>query len=98
MISLSAAVNLRGSSFQLVGPQGEPLTLQLTEVEDRGTNDWVEQFSLLFRGPLAAPLQQNLYGLQHETLGAVDWMLVPVGKDTEGYTYEAVFNLLKQGE
>lgn len=95
MKSFSEAAPLQGSSFQVASVQGEPLTLKLTQVQDKGSNEIVEQFSLLLKGPLNAPLEQGLYRLQHEILGTVDWMIVPVAKDAEGYLYEAVFNLLK---
>jgi len=98
MKSYSEAATLQGSNFQLANPQGDSLALEVTQVKDRGSNDAVEQFSLLLKGALNAPLQQGLYQLQHEALGNVDWMLVPVGRDVEGYLYEAVFNLLKEQE
>ncbi|MCD1260933.1 hypothetical protein B5M42_019205 [Paenibacillus athensensis] len=98
MKTFSDAEALQGSNFQVVVPQGDSLTLEVTQVKDRGSNDAVEQFSIVFKGALDAPLQQGLYQLQHETLGAVDWMLVPVGRDMQGNLYEAVFNLLKNQE
>jgi len=49
-------------------------------------------FSLFFRGPLTVYLDQKIYQIKHdafpEPLGI---FLVPVGKDTRGYLYEAVF-------
>ena len=72
--------------------------MEVTQVKDRGSNEMVEQFSVVFKGALDAPLQQGLYQLQNETLGKVNWMLVPVGRDMDGNLYEAVFNLLKNQE
>ena len=54
-----------------------------------------EQFSLLFRVPTDSALPQYLYRIEHEHLGAMDLLLVPVGIDREGRQYEAVFNLLR---
>ncbi|MGG1556522.1 DUF6916 family protein [Paenibacillus ferrarius] len=95
MKSYAAAASLRGSDFGLADLHGVPLTLRLTEVMDKGSNDRFEQFSLIFKGSLEVPLNQGIYRLEHEIAGVVDWMLVPVARDAEGYTYEAVFNLMK---
>jgi hypothetical protein len=50
------------------------------------------QFSLVFRGGPDPPLQQRIYCLEHEQLGALDLFLVPLGPDAAGQRYEAVFN------
>ena len=49
-------------------------------------------FSLLFTGPLNPFLPQRTYVLQHEKLGVFDLFIVPVGKDQNGFQYEAIFN------
>ena len=47
-------------------------------------------FSLYFLGPLHLP--QQIYRLTHDAFAEpLDIFLVPVGKDTGGYAYEAVF-------
>ena len=51
-----------------------------------------EQFALLFHGPQNPFLQQALYHVEHDSLGEFDLFLVPVGRDQEGFQYEAVFN------
>lgn len=50
-----------------------------------------EPFSLLFRGPKEPILPQQVYHLEHPRLGSVELFLVPVGPDTVGMQYEAVF-------
>ncbi|RTE08540.1 DUF6916 family protein [Paenibacillus whitsoniae] len=95
MNSYSEAVLLQESSFQLPTSLGEPLILKVKEVKDKGSNDMIEQFSLLLEGPLNVPIQQGLYELLHEKLGSVQWLLVPIARGTEGFVYEVVFNLLK---
>ena len=72
------------------------LTLVDTSVSDEsgGTGpDGAErrQFSLLFRGPVDPFLPQRTYRLEHAELGALDVFLVPIGPDSEGMRYEAVF-------
>ena len=55
-----------------------------------------ERFSLVFRGPHDRLQQQGLYPMQHDQLGAFELFLVPVGEDTAGIYYEAVFNRLRR--
>ena len=49
-------------------------------------------FSLVFAGPLLHFLPQRTYLFEHEKLGAFDLFIVPIGKDQDGFRYEAVFN------
>jgi hypothetical protein len=72
----------------------QPLALELVEVRSGRSSPRQEQFALLFCGPLATPLAQGMYPLRHAQLGEFDLFLVPVGKDGQGYYYEAVFNRL----
>jgi hypothetical protein len=37
-------------------------------------------------------LPQRIYGLRHATLGAMPIFLVPIGREGEVTTYQAVFN------
>ena len=53
-----------------------------------------ESFSLLFVGPLDRPLQQGTYAFSHEALGTMPIFIVPVGRDSQGFQYEAVFTTL----
>jgi hypothetical protein len=49
-------------------------------------------FSLLFRGRADLVLPQRIYSLEHRQLGTLEIFLVPVGRDSSGVQYEAVFN------
>ncbi len=51
-----------------------------------------EPFRLTFRGPITPTLPQRIYKLQNPSSGEVEIFLVPVGPDSEGMRYEAVFN------
>jgi hypothetical protein len=51
-----------------------------------------EPFSLIFRGPAATFLPQKTYELKNGATEPVGIFLVPVGRDSEGFLYEAVFN------
>ncbi len=59
---------------------------------DAGSNERQEQFSIVFRGPLDAFLDQRTYELKHPQMGEMALMLVPIKRDNEGFYYEASFN------
>ena len=80
-----------GSSFRArVGP--DAIELELASLRDGIESSVVEQFTLVFRGPLDAPLRQGTYALDNARIGEIPLFLVPVGRDERGYEYEAVFN------
>lgn len=85
-----------GTSFRLNSKNAPGLELELVEVEvaERRSSPRQEAFSLLFRGPRNASLGQDNYQLSHDQLGALELMLVPVGRDDKGDYYETIFNLL----
>jgi hypothetical protein len=68
--------------------------LSLLEVSDLKESRRQERFAVLFRGPLEVPLAQGSYVVALEGTGVFDLFLVPVGRDEQGYSYEAVFNRL----
>lgn len=55
-----------------------------------------DSFALLFHGPAAQPLTQRMYPCTHPAFGSFDLFIVPVGRDHNGFHYEAVFNLQPQ--
>ena len=48
-------------------------------------------FSLLFRTSRATVLPQRIYEVEHDVMGSYSVYLVPVGPDTAGMTYQAIF-------
>lgn len=48
-------------------------------------------FTLLFRGPAEPLLPQGIYRLEHQSIGALEIFIVPIGQDADGVAYEAVF-------
>jgi hypothetical protein len=84
------------TSFQVLNAPSAPNTVQLTEVTPRRATKRQEMFSLMFHGPADSFLPQYMYRLQHEQLGEFDLLLVPIGRDKEGFIYEAAFNRLIQ--
>ena len=77
-----------------------PVELELTVVKGylskAGEQTGMERFSAFFRGPGDRYLQQKIYSLEHEQMGAFELFLVPVSQDQDGFRYEAVFNYYKE--
>lgn len=53
-----------------------------------------EGFSLVFRGPLEMTLKQNTYLIEHEKLGMLSFLIVPIGTGKNAPHYEAIINRL----
>ena len=48
-------------------------------------------FSVVFRGPPKTNLPQAIYTVRHEKMGTLELFLVPIGPDSQGMRYEAIF-------
>lgn len=68
------------------------LPLELVQVNQADYSPLLENFSLIFHGPLEPVLPQCIYHLNHESLGSIEIFLVPVGPEGQSMQYEAVFN------
>lgn len=93
--SKSFADNLH-SVFRIVLPEGPSLNLELVEVAEQRSAPHLEQFSVIFRGPLTPLCPQRIYKLEHEKLGAMELFLVPIGPGEEGMLYQSCFNRLQK--
>lgn len=76
------------------GVPGIPLTLREAEPLNPafGLPGVRPPFSLIFLARDPRVLPQRIYRLEHQALGEVSIVLVPVAKDAQGVTYQAVFN------
>ena len=82
------------TKFRVSTGGDDALELELVEAKDLGSSPRQERFTLLFRGPSDAALEQRIYKVDHAQIGSFDLFLVPVS-GREGYSqYEAVFNRL----
>lgn len=54
-----------------------------------------QTFSLIFRGVADRALPQGVYRLDHDRLGALRLLIVPLRPGADGQRYEAAFNLLE---
>jgi hypothetical protein len=68
--------------------------VELIEITDH-SQEGVESFSLVFKGPLEKPFEQRLHRVKHPQMDEFDLFLVPItyGKMDAMY-YQAVFNRL----
>lgn len=86
---------LLGQRFDLRYADEQSLAAELIEARSLGAA-WVEggraPFSLLFRGPVAPALPQQIFRLTHPALPELDVFLVPIEARADGVRYEAVFN------
>lgn len=84
-----------GTSFWAEFPNGSNVELRLVRaakvMESEAARLPRHPFSLFFTGPESFLLKQHIYRLTHETLAPMEIFLVPVGKEANGYLYEAVF-------
>ena len=81
---------LVGDAFRTSAPV--PVDLVLAEATSAGERPGGrEPFRLHFRGPREPLLQQSICRLEHAELGALEIFIVPIRRDGESTTYEAIF-------
>jgi Domain of unknown function (DUF6916) len=84
-----------GHVFAVTEADFPAIPLTLTEAEplpNRPGPGMRPPFSLVFLAKDPRILPQRLYRLAHEEMGELTIFLVPIGKDAEGVSYQAVFN------
>jgi hypothetical protein len=81
--------------FRIPMQSGNAAELELVGVVETMSTPRQQQFSVLFRGPLDYLLPQGTYHMEHEKMGEMDMFIVPVGKEPDGFHYEAVFNYVR---
>jgi hypothetical protein len=81
----------RDAVFEMQSPAGV-VPLKLVKVDPAGESGRAGgAFSLLFTAPSGPWLPQAIYPVQHPTLGTMEIFLVPVGPESGGNGYQAVF-------
>lgn len=93
-VTLERFTPLVGQAFR-IGTGADGVDAVLVEAnslrEAQGAGARSHQFSLVWRGPPGAVLPQQIHTVSHPLLGTLDLFLVPIGPDTEGMRYQAVF-------
>lgn len=87
------AANLN-TSFRVTSEEGPIVELRLIVANDKSVPRQ-EMFSLIFIGPDQTFLPQRNYSIEHDQIGAFALFIVPIGRDEDGYQYEAVFNRIR---
>ena len=80
-----------GDAFTIAA---EPASIELVLERADELGAWPggrQPFGLTFRGPPDPQLPQAIYTLEHAELGALAIFIVPIGRDGDAITYEAVF-------
>lgn len=66
--------------------------IQLVDVDAGRQDKGIQQFSLFFHGPAECVLPQGTYEIQHDALGSLAILIVPiVGSNHERIVYQACF-------
>jgi hypothetical protein len=85
--------------FRLQVNAPKPIDLMLVGTESRPGDSTEEQgmerFSVFFLGSPEFLLPQGTYRLAHPEMGEFEVFLVAIGKEPNGYRYEAVYNYYK---
>ena len=82
------------TNFIAQHPNLGDVTLELVTVSELRETQRQRMFALLFCGPLDQPMEQGSLPVVHESMGSDVLFLVPVGREADGFRYEAVFNNL----
>jgi len=98
-LTLEQFVPQLGTEFICRAPDGAGYPLRLTEATAAGKTTWKgagdseprTPFSLIFQGPADTFFPQSIYPLEHEAFGTLDLFIVPIGKEEEGFLYQAIF-------
>ncbi len=80
------------STFRIRLEGSESIEVEQIELNEGPSAPHQEQFAVVFHGPAHQRLGQGLYKFDHDAMGEFGLFIVPVGKDRDGFLYEAVFN------
>lgn len=98
LLNLSSFSEHLNTKFRVRPDDSTVIETELIVAEDGGSTPRQERFSLTFRGPHEPYLPQHIYRIEHDQMGTLELFLVPIGRDEDGFQYEAVFNRLHKGK
>ena len=84
------------TKFQVQVDENTAVEVELVDVTELKVHPQQEEFTLTFRGPLNAFLDQGVRPFTHDQMGQFELFIVPVKQDADGFYYEAVFNRLRE--
>lgn len=85
-----------GTKFRVQVDENTGVELELIEVSELKVYPRQEEFSLVFRGPSEAFLDQGARLFTHEQMGEFELFIVPIRQDGQGFYYEAIFNRIRE--
>jgi hypothetical protein len=93
-LTLANFIPLLNSRFRVSVDAAKLVEIELIEATrgNSASSAQYEFFSLLFHGPAQPILSQRIYRLEHDELGGFDLFMVPVGQNSSGIQYQAIFN------
>lgn len=95
-LTLDTFAPLQAQTFTLTLDDGATLPLTLVEATALPGNAFPgrqrDPFQLRFKGPLSVLLDQRIHPMHHPALGALSLFVVPIGREPDGYIYQAVFS------
>ncbi len=95
LVTIEQFEPLVGQSFWVEFPNDTKVELKLVSalktMESEAARLARHPFSLTFHGPKSFMLKQHTYRVAHDSFGAMQLFLVPIGQQGEVYLYEAAF-------
>ena len=84
-----------GTKFKVQVDENTGVELELAEVSELKLYPRQEEFTIVFRGPSNAFLDQGVRLFTHDQIGDFELFIVPIRQDEQGFYYEAVFNRIR---
>ena len=84
-----------GTKFKVQVDENTEVELELAEVSELKLYPRQEEFTIVFRGPSNAFLDQGVRLFTHDQIGEFELFIVPIRQDEQGFYYEAVFNRIR---
>jgi hypothetical protein len=84
------------SKFQVQDNDNSPVELELINVSELKVYPRQEEFTVTFRGPSNAYLDQGVRAFAHDRMGEFELFIVPIKKREDGFYYEAIFNRIRE--
>ena len=84
------------TKFKVQVDENNSVDLELTEISELKLYPRQEEFTIVFRGPSDAFLDQGVRYFKHDRMGEFEIFIVPIKQDADGYYYEAVFNRIRE--
>lgn len=95
-LTLSSFEPLVGQVFEMALDDGTILPMTLFQATALKAYEYPGRirapFQIRFKGTSSVLLEQRIYTLRNAVLGTVALFLVPIGRESDGYVYQAVFN------